>query len=147
MTKRPNIYFSGSVRGGRQDQELYRQLIEYLQSYGRVLTEHVGDGDLKTTGEGDLPDVEIYRRDTSWIRTADLLVAEVTTPSLGVGYEIAVAEQRNVPVLCLHRQTPGRRLSAMIAGNERLSVRSYSGPADLKRRVDEFFASSGFEKS
>lgn len=36
------IYFCGSIYGGRQDAELYTRLIEQLKQYGTVLTEHVG---------------------------------------------------------------------------------------------------------
>ena len=36
------IYFAGSIRGGRDDAELYAQMIKTLQSYGTVLTEMVG---------------------------------------------------------------------------------------------------------
>ena len=44
------FYFAGSIRGGREDVELYRQLIDYLQTFGNVLTEHIGLDSLKTSG-------------------------------------------------------------------------------------------------
>ncbi len=37
-----NIFFSGSIRGGRDDRDLYVDLIEHLEDHGTVLTEHVG---------------------------------------------------------------------------------------------------------
>ena len=37
------IYFAGAIRGGRSDQNLYFEIINYLKKYGEVLTEHVGD--------------------------------------------------------------------------------------------------------
>ena len=36
------IYFAGSIRGGREEEETYLKLIEHLATYGQVLTEHVG---------------------------------------------------------------------------------------------------------
>ena len=45
------IYFAGSIRGGRDDQELYSAMIEELQTYGEVLTEHIGSSDLGNQGE------------------------------------------------------------------------------------------------
>ncbi len=54
-------------------------------------------------------------------------------PSLGVGYEIGLAESLGKPVICLHRQRQERDLSAMIAGNPRLQVEVY-------QRVDEAVA-------
>ena len=40
------IYFAGSIRGGRDDAEIYYQIIEFLREYGEILTEHVGKKDL-----------------------------------------------------------------------------------------------------
>ena len=42
MPNEIKIYFCGSIRGGRQDADLYARLIEHLKTYGPVLTEHVG---------------------------------------------------------------------------------------------------------
>jgi hypothetical protein len=120
------IYFAGSIRAGRDDQEVYRQLIRGLQVHGRVLTEHVGDPDLTPMGDDGPSDQAIYARDMGWLDDAELIVAEVTVPSLGVGYEIARAESLGIPVLCLYRDQTGRRLSAMISGNPRVTVVHYT---------------------
>src|SRR5258706_14701481 len=82
------IYFSGSVSGGREDVGIYRQIILQLKEHGLVLTEHIGDAGLDARGEPGLSDVEIHDRDLAWLRQADCLFVEVTTPSLVVGYEI-----------------------------------------------------------
>jgi nucleoside 2-deoxyribosyltransferase len=119
------IYFAGSIRGGRNDAALYHQIIALLSEYGQVLTEHVGSENLLPAGEKDLSDGDIYTRDMAWLAEADIVVAEVTTPSHGVGYEIARAETLGKPVLCLHRRRPERRLSAMLAGNPKLQCESY----------------------
>lgn len=44
------IYFAGSIRGGRQDVQLYARIIRVLQQYGTVLTEHVADPSLEKSG-------------------------------------------------------------------------------------------------
>lgn len=132
------IYFAGSIRAGRADWEIYRELIENLGRFGQVLTEHVGDPDLPDSGENVLPDKEIFRRDMAWLEEADAVVAEVTTPSLGVGFEIGRAELLGKPVLCLYRQQEGRRLSAMIAGNPRLQVRVYETVEEAFDLVADF---------
>jgi nucleoside 2-deoxyribosyltransferase len=59
--------------------------------------------------------VAVYTRDTDWVRAADVLIAEVSVPSHGVGYEIAFALGLGKPVLCLCQQ--GRAVSKMITGN------------------------------
>ena len=132
------IYFAGSIRGGREDWAVYQELIENLGRFGPVLTEHVGDPDLPDSGENVLPDEEIFQRDMAWLQEADSIVAEVTTPSLGVGFEIGRAELLGKPVLCLYRQKEGRRLSAMIAGNPKLQVRVYESMEEAVALVEEF---------
>jgi hypothetical protein len=140
------IYFAGSIRGGRADQDLYQEMIRHLQGYGDVLTEHVGDGDLSIDGTGEPPDVEIHRQDTGWLRRANVLVAEVSTPSLGVGYEIAKAEEWGKPILCLYRPGEGRYLSAMIAGSDALTVKEYRNLEEAVSLIDEFLNSTGLAR-
>jgi nucleoside 2-deoxyribosyltransferase len=132
------IYFAGSIRGGRNDQEIYSAIINLLKKYGLVLTEHIGDRKLFVTGEAR-DNREIYDRDMQWIEVADVVVAEVTNPSLGVGYEIGKAECRK-PILCLFREQEGKKLSAMISGNKNLTLREYKTTIDIGRILEEFFS-------
>ncbi len=134
------IYFAGAIRGGRDDVALYFEIIETLGQYGRVLTDHVGNPEL--TGAGEVSsDGEIHDRDLAWLKEAEYLVAEVTVPSLGVGYEIGKATEWGKPVLCLFRPQSGRALSAMIAGSPGVSVREYQRSEELREAFDEFFGS------
>ena len=109
------IYFSGSIRGGRNDAQLYHDLIEYLKTFGRVLTEHIGRLDL--VDEREIPPCQIHDRDITWLSTSDVVIAEVTTPSLGVGYELGRAVEMKKPILCLYRQTGDKSVSGMISGS------------------------------
>lgn len=131
------IYFAASIRGGRDDGEIYGQLIDVLRSFGTVLTEHIARPDDTERG---LSDEEIYRRDLEWLQSADVMVAEVTTPSLGVGYEIATAEERGIPVLCLFRPSSGLMLSAMVAGAPEVTVVEYGSIRDALGIVQAFFS-------
>lgn len=133
------IYFGGAIRGGRGDRAVYVEMIRLLQGYGRVLTEHIADESLTDHGE-DLADVEIHDRDMGWLRAASHVVAEVTTPSLGVGYEIGRAVELKIPALCLFRSQKDKKVSAMIAGCRDVQISEYSDIADLPRIFDEFFS-------
>ncbi len=132
------IYFAGAIRGGREDAAIYLELVELLRAYGTVLTEHVADEQLTSLGESN-DDRAIHDRDLAWLREADCLVAEVTTPSLGVGFEIGKATEWGTRVLCLFRPGAGRALSALIAGSDRVTVREYQSAADVKRIFEQFF--------
>jgi len=132
------IYFAGSIRGGRDDAALYQRIIALLAEYGEVLTEHVGDTGLTSAGEDGPSDGAIYERDMAWLAEADFVVAEVTVPSHGVGYEIGQAESMGKPVLCFHRRSAGRRLSAMLAGNPALRCETYEGVEEIRSVLDQF---------
>ena len=132
MTAGPRIYFSASISGGRDDAALYASLISALSRRGHVLTEHIGQANLSEGGESAVGDRHIYERDIAWLREADVVVAEVTTPSLGVGYEIARAAVMGKPVVCLFRPETGRRLSAMVRGNPAVKVLEYAEGDDLR---------------
>jgi len=133
------IYFAASIRGGRKDQNKYNELIQFLSSKVEVLTEHVGDSSLEQTGEQNLSDKEIYERDLEWLESADAVIAEVTNPSLGVGYELGIAEKLGKPVLCLFDDSDhNRNLSAMISGNHKITTFRYTSLNMAKERILEF---------
>lgn len=134
---RIKIYFAGSIRGGRKDAELYRKLIEHLGRYGRVLTEHLGNVNITASGE-QLDAKEIYERDVRWLNESDIVVAEVSTPSLGVGYELCKAELLGIPILCLYRKSGGRTPSAMITGNKKFKISGYVDVGTAFKEIDAF---------
>lgn len=130
------IYFAGSIRGGREDAALYQQIIEYLKTFGEVLTEHIGDPKLTELGDDGPTDRYIHDRDLEWLQSADVLVAEVTTVSMGVGYEIGRAVESGKKVLCLFRPESGKNLSAMIAGCPNLELVRYYNTEELKNAIN-----------
>ncbi|GEO63492.1 nucleoside 2-deoxyribosyltransferase [Companilactobacillus nantensis] len=111
------IYFAASIRGGRDDVKIYKELIDFLNQDNQVLTEHIGNGNLSVTSQSQSDDKYIRDRDINWMKEADLVVAETSNPSLGVGYELAYAEKLHKPVIILHNSTKSQ-LSAMINGTD-----------------------------
>ena len=132
------IYFAGAIRGGREETDIYNNIITYLSSKAEVLTEHVGSSELTTIGEKNRSHWEIFLRDMEWLQFADLVIAEVTTPSLGVGYELGIAEKLKIPALCLYRPIKGKRLSAMISGNEKFNCQAYQTLDVAKVHINKF---------
>jgi 2'-deoxynucleoside 5'-phosphate N-hydrolase len=139
--RRPKTFLSGSIRGGRQLLDTYRLMYDTLEEEGaEVLTWHVADPELEKVEIG-MTEEEIYSRDMGLLAKSDALVAEVTVPSTGVGYEICRALVRGIPVLCLHM--PDAAISAMVLGNPDplIEVQAYSDEASLKQIITEFIAS------
>ncbi len=134
------IYFAGSIRGGRDDVALYLQIINYLKNYGEVLTEHVGSDSLTSAGENILNDMQIHDRDMEWLISSDIIVAEVTNPSLGVGYEIAMALNLKKKIICLYKNHKDKRLSAMISGSKEINVIKYDNLETVKENIDNILS-------
>ena len=132
------IYFSCSIRGVRPRPEIPQLLIDYLKGHGQVLTEHIGVMTDKV--EYTRSEDEIFSQDITWLKEADVIIAEVTGPSLGVGYEIGIAESLGKPILCLC-QDGEKRLSAMIKGNKGLTLMYYEKVSEAYHHIDGFLKS------
>ncbi len=132
------IYFACSITGGRQDEDVYRQIVEILQVGGHDVPTAVLAQPRTDIDEISMDPEEVYRRDTHWIQSCDVLIAEVTTPSHGVGYEIGYALNLEKPVLCLHKQDA--EISKMISGNPhpKLHIKAYRHHEELKPLLDAF---------
>lgn len=135
-----NIYFACSITGGREFEAVYQAIVRALaEEDHEVPTAHLAE-----SGVGELEAVihpgEVYERDTAWIRACDALIAEVSAPSHGVGYEIGFALGLGKPVLALHHVE--RKVSKMISGNPdpNLSVRSYRTAVDAIQIMRGFLA-------
>ena len=135
-----NLYFSCSLTGGRSDEAIYRAIVDHLQGAGHeVPTAHLAEPDVMELEKVVIPAV-VYQRDIQWIVECDALIAEVSTPSHGVGYEIAYALGVSKPVLCCYRA--GVPISKMILGNDSagLEVHSYESVDAALQLIDRFLA-------
>ncbi len=133
-----NVYFACSITGGREFESVYQSITRTLLESGHVVpTSHLAE-----SGVVDLEKIadahEIYNRDITWIQACDVLIAEVSTPSHGVGYEVAFALGLNKPVLCCYQA--GRQISKMITGNpdKNLLVISYRDSYQVAGIVQKF---------
>lgn len=137
-----NIYFSCSITGGRQDEAVYRAIVDDLHAAGHTIpTADLADADVLQR-EAVISADEVYARDVRWVRECDALIAEVSTPSHGVGYEVALALQLGKPVLCCYRQ--GKRVSKMILGNHEsgMRVHAYQNVDDVLDVIQSFLKSA-----
>ena len=124
------IYFAGSIRGGRDFAHLYRKIIERIQANNICLTGHIGQADLNLKEQGRTNDAKIYNQDTAWLRESDMVVAECSNASLGVGYELAYAESRHIPCHIYYNKSK-TQLSAMLTGNAYFNIYPYQTEEEL----------------
>jgi nucleoside 2-deoxyribosyltransferase len=120
-----NIYFACSITGGRDFEPVYQAIILALLADGHTVpTAHLADSGVIAL-EAIVSARAVYERDVAWISDCEALVAEVSTPSHGVGYEVAFALSIGKPVLCIYQE--GQPISKMLTGNSqaRIQVNPY----------------------
>ena len=133
-----NIYFACSITGGREFESAYQVLTRALaEDCHEVPTAHLAEPGVVSVEAATDP-FDVYRRDVNWINASDALIAEVSVPSHGVGYEIGYALGLSKPVLALYQE--GRKVSKMISGNPdpNLLVKSYQNPEQAVELVRTF---------
>lgn len=133
-----NIYFACSITGGRELESVYQQIVAALSTDGHEIpTSHLAKSDVMDN-ERMLTPQDVYERDVNWIKNCDALIAEVSVPSHGVGYEIGFALNIGKPVLCLYNKE--RKVSKMITGNSdpALTIKDYSNVEDAISQARAF---------
>ena len=132
------IYFSASISGGRKYLNIYKKIVDYLKSHGHhVFTEHIVlDNVLEL--EKKLTPTSIYERDMKLLNECDVVIAEVSNPSLGVGYEVCQALRLKKPTLCLFQIDIF--VSRIIIGNTSpyITLGEYKDTAMLIHLIDKF---------
>ena len=135
MQKPVNIYFSFSITGGREFQPILQAMADVMLAEGCIVPTAMNTRDEIDPVEWNRPPLEIYQRDIQWIDECDTVIAEISTPSHGVGFEIAYALTVCKPVYCFHRSDV--RISKMISGNPHvnLKVEDYDNREQLCTKV------------
>lgn len=132
------VYCAGAIKGDIAYQDNYKKMIRFIESI-----DHTALAELNGNFKFYVPlsDKQIYTRDIKWIESSELVIAEISGPSLGVGFEIAYALfQQKIPVLALV-SSEVKKISAMITGcNSRLlTIKRYKNIEDMKNIISNYF--------
>lgn len=129
------IYFAGAIKAGREKVYDYAKMVEQFEKNGgKVLTKHVANPELSTKGENLTPK-EVYKRDIKWLEEYDIVFADVTIASLGVGYEIAYAEKLEKKIYAVYEKNAN--ISSLLKGNEKIELIAYSDINEITNKIDE----------
>ena len=134
-----NIFFTGSIRGGRENQPKYAHIVKLLEQYGTVFSKHVADEKLSEYGETNITNTEILERELRALANANVIVADVTTPSHGVGYMISRASALGKRVIALHNGAHELKLSGIIQGDPQVEVHEYKSDSDVETILEQIF--------
>jgi nucleoside 2-deoxyribosyltransferase len=140
MIRPKRVFFSCSMSGGygRLAQDELRKIPDIIEEFCMVLiSKHQTDENF-VENESTLTEKRIHDRDYQWLQEADLVIAEITNPSLGVGAEIADAVNLGIPVLCVYKKEYEHRTSSYIRGKAGVVCRAYSDYDELRDIIREF---------
>ena len=130
------IYISGSIYGGTQKIETYQKLIPALEKYGEVLDKQIADPNT-IANEAFQTDEEIYLDLEQKLITADLIFAEVSIPSLGVGFELGFADKLGKRIIAIYDEIYTPKVSTMIRGNKRIKLIPYKDISEIIEKLDD----------
>jgi hypothetical protein len=136
------IYCAGPIRGNKTYQDNYSEIIRIVESLNHTALSEVSN---KFQSSIPLSPKQIYARDLKWLDGSKLMIAEVSGPSLGVGFEISYALfVKKIPVLALYHDQAGQ-ISSMITGcnNPKLVIQKYSNTDDLTQTINSFITNNG----
>lgn len=129
------IYFCGSMTGSREKQANYEEIIKYLNTFGNVLNEFVGDK--KVT---DYKPENVFARDTENMKNSDVCIADISVPSTGVGFELGYFYHLDTRVLLVYDENMPLP-SSLPRGADKFKVVSYKDIEDEKSKLKEFLES------
>jgi len=128
-----HIYFAGAVSAKDYDTTSYQDILKELNRYGELLNAENYDPAGK-----NLNAEEIFMRMEQQLEKANIIVADVSTPSNVVGREIAYAQfERKIPVLCVYKVDC--KPSPVIEGNVDIDVFPYENIEDIKEILKTYF--------
>lgn len=122
------IYFVASISGKKTYLKEYQEIISVLKAEGHTVTESTLEPTVDYVyGLSDQDKSSFYKKMLGFIQGADLIVAEVSHPSLGVGHEVSVALEKGKPVIALHTGSGAPHLLEGME-SERLVLAEYTLP-------------------
>jgi 2'-deoxynucleoside 5'-phosphate N-hydrolase len=132
------VYLAAAMTHAGRDLDAIKMVLDCLEADSHeVPTRHVADP-LGREVDGEISDADLARRDLKWVADCDALVAEVSTPSHGVGVEVTAALTGNKPVLLAYRR--GAPVSRLLLGLPGVEAFAYSGVDDIRSGVRRFLA-------
>lgn len=142
------IYLACTVRGDRGGVLAGRAICQRLEALGHaVLTTHLLADDVENA-EAQLTEREVYARDLEWLSRCDVLVAEASGSSYGVGFEVGYvlgrAERTGQQAFLLYDKARQHAVSRLATGNcdARCTTFGYDTITELVAFIDRHFAAA-----
>jgi hypothetical protein len=136
------IYCAGPIKGDVTFKEFYLETVKIVEALGHNALSELSN---KFPTTIPLSDKQIYIRDLKWLDGSQLMIAEVSGASHGVGFEIAYALfVKKIPVLAVYNDQV-KSISSMITGctDPKLVIKKYYNVEDLAKIIKNFIINNG----
>lgn len=130
------VYLAAAMTHAGRNFEDIKMLLDCLEAEGHTVPSRQVADPLGRDVESEITDAEVARRDLNWVAACDALVAEVSTPSHGVGVEVAAALATDKPVLLAYRR--GTPVSRLLLGLPGVEAFAYTDAGDVREAVRRF---------
>lgn len=136
------VYLACTIRGDRSRLAVARALGAAIEAAGHELMTGRFLDDAAEDDDGRLTAEEVFQRDIAWLDACDLLVAEASGSSYGVGFEVGYvlgrADETGKRVVLLYDAARRDAVSRMISGNDhpRCVRIAYADADDARRRLE-----------
>jgi|YelNatPaOPRAMG01_1025707.scaffolds.fasta_scaffold04767_2 nucleoside 2-deoxyribosyltransferase len=131
------VYCAGAIRGDTKYRKSLLEIIDYVKILGHTALSEFNESFKVSV---PLTDKEIYKRDIKWLERSQLVIADVSGTSTGVGFEISYALFKlQKPVLAIANDKSDS-VSALIKGCNSilLTYKNYSDYEELKKIISSF---------
>jgi len=125
------VYLSVPLIANR-DVRTARRIAKIIEAAGHKI---ISPWVLKRDPNGNLTKAEVFKRDTNGVRGCDVIVAEASTPSHGIGMELMLAHILGKRIICVYRS--GTKLSWMIQGLPNAVLIEYKNERDLRKKLSK----------
>lgn len=124
------VYFSATITDDARYKKSYKQILSVLKGSGHDVFEYGSDqlDTSKIISQSDEDILKIHKELDKYLKQADVYIADISLPSVAIGYEISQAIAFKKPVLALiNEQSEFQPLATIKGNNSRfLRLESYN---------------------
>lgn len=133
------VYFSASNDVGYQRKIFYKKIISLLKTNGLTVEQSIVSHPSKKNLILPYEFNDVYNSVLKKIDNSDVLVADISDPSGGVGYQVYHAFYSKKPIIIIYSRDSLSNPSVIIRGikSKKVNILEYSDFADLEKKLDD----------
>ncbi len=132
------MFFTYKSKGSIDTSDKLEKINNFLEKKGELLSKDLRLKNFKPSGE-KMNDKDILDRSLNLIKECDVFIADVSFPSLGVGYQINFAKNLNKKIICLYEVQVKQELSPIINRDNYIHLIKYKDLEEMFIQLELYF--------